>query len=174
MVVPAGPDAPTKGHAMHQATTDLSDAHDVSVIGLGRLRHYGGRRRFAGTVVTVTAPGDNTSLRGYLEEADAGTVVVVDGRRDPQCALLGDRLAGLGVERGVAGLVVLGNIRDAEAVAQLPIGVLAHGTHPRRSAKRGDGGIGADIAYDGVVIRHGQWLCADHDGLVIADTDLSG
>lgn len=158
---------------MLPATTDLSDAHDTATIGLGALRHYGGRHHFAGSVVTVTAPGDNTSLRGHLEHADAGTVVVIDGMHDRRCALLGDRLAGLGAERGVTGIVVFGNIRDAEEIAELPIGVIALGTHPRRSAKRGDGEVGSDIAYDGVVIRAGQWLCADLDGIVIADTDLS-
>jgi regulator of ribonuclease activity A len=154
-------------------TADLCDAHgsDVAVID-PILRSYGGRRRFHGVVATVKVHEDNVLVRQALGEAGHGRVLVVDGGGSTRCALVGDALVRLACDNGWAGLVVFGSVRDAAALAAIDLGVLAPGTHPRRSQKHGAGWVDVPVALAGVVVRPGDHLYADEDGVVVARRDL--
>ena len=48
----------------------------------------------------------------------------------------------------------------------------ALGTCPRKTDKLGAGERDVEVEFGGVRIRPGDWLCADEDGVVVADTDL--
>ena len=50
-------------------------------------------------------------------------------------------IAGIAVDRGWAGLIVNGAIRDSVAIDALPIGIKALGTNPRKSSKTGAGQV---------------------------------
>lgn len=152
------------------SSCDVSDNFEVTAAGLGDFRHFGGVRRFEGTVVTVRVSGDNVLVRRALEAAEPGTVLVVDGGARRDCALLGDRLAAIGAERGVTGVVVNGCVRDSRELAGLPVAVLALGTHPRRSAKGGEGETEVPVTFGGVTWDPGAWVLGDEDGFVLAPT----
>lgn len=76
---------------------------------------FGAKRRFAGMVATVRVREDNVLVREALETLPAGTVLVVDGGGSKRCALLGDKLAAIAVERNLGGVIVNGCARDARA-----------------------------------------------------------
>lgn len=155
------------------ATADLYDAHGEELRVLAPLfRDFGGHCSFAGEVVTVKVHEDNSLVRATLETAGAGRVLVVDGGGSLRCALVGDMLAELGVKNGWAGIVVYGCIRDAGPIGKLPIGVKALATNPRKSVKKGEGEVGAVLRFAEVVVRPGDYLYADIDGIVIADKRL--
>ena len=156
------------------STADLSDAHPDAQVADPGLRDFGGVLAFAGPVQTVHAPEDNSLVRAELERGGQGRVLVVDGGGSTRCALLGDRLAALGVERGWAGVVVNGCVRDTADLAGMPLGVKALGSHPRRSEKRGLGAAGVPVEFLGVRIEPGWWCYADADGVVVADHPLHG
>ena len=69
---------------------------------------------------------------------------------------------------GWAGIVVHGCIRDADELAEQPIGVRALAAFPRKS-ERGlhTGQVGRTVVFAGVTFREGAWLCADSDGVVV-------
>jgi regulator of ribonuclease activity A len=69
-------------------------------------------------------------------------------------------------------VVVYGVIRDSGAIGGLDLGVKALGACPRKTDKLGDGERDVDLEFGGVRISPGDWLCADEDGVVLADTDL--
>lgn len=75
-------------------------------------------------------------VREALETVPAGTVLVVDGKGSRNCALLGDRLAQIACERGLAGVIIHGCIRDSAEIANMPLGVMAIGTCPVKSKKK--------------------------------------
>ncbi|GAA5070399.1 ribonuclease E activity regulator RraA [Lysobacter panacisoli] len=154
-------------------TCDLCDLHDaqVRVVDLP-LRDYGGRLAFNGIVSTVRAVEDNSRVREAVDEAGQGRVLVIDGGGSMQRAMLGDLLAARAAENGWAGVVVFGAIRDSGAIGALELGVKALGTCPRKTEKLGAGERDVDVEFGGVRIRPGDWLCADEDGVVVADTDL--
>lgn len=154
-------------------TCDLCDLHDaqVRVVELP-LRDFGGRLAFNGIVSTVRATEDNSRVREAVEEPGQGRVLVIDGGGSMRRAMIGDLLAARAAENGWAGVVVFGAIRDSGAIGGLELGVKALGTCPRKTDKLGAGERDVDVEFGGVRIRPGDWLCADEDGVVVADTDL--
>ena len=158
---------------MTPATTDLCDAHGEAVCVVAPLfRDFGGRRSFAGTIVTVKVHEDNVLVRAALEQAGGGRVLVVDGGGSLRVALLGDQIAELAQRNGWAGVVVHGAIRDADAVGAIDIGMKALATCPRKSAKNGWGERDVPVTFGGVTFAPGQWLAADTDGIVVASGPL--
>jgi regulator of ribonuclease activity A len=99
-------------------------------------------------------------------------VLVVDGAGVLDCALLGDRLAFLAYQHNWSGLLVNGCVRDAAELEGIDIGIKAVGTHPRRSTQSGRGSRDVPVSFAGVVFRPGDWLYADEDGVLVADTQL--
>ena len=158
---------------MEIVTADLCDRHRdaVEVLEPG-LRSLGGRRRFGGPVSTVVVFEDNVLVREALSEPGEGQILVVDGGASDRCALVGDQLAGVAVSNGWAGIVVNGFIRDSVAIAELDLGVLALGTSPMASVKKGEGKRNEMVRFGGVSIAPGQFLYADEDGVIVAEHDL--
>ncbi|MDR0183670.1 ribonuclease E activity regulator RraA [Lysobacter arvi] len=154
-------------------TCDLCDLHDAQVRVLELpLRDFGGRIAFNGVVSTIRAMEDNSRVREAVDEPGQGRVLVIDGGGSMRRAMIGDLLAGKAAENGWAGVIVFGAIRDSDAIASLALGVKALGTCPRKTDKLGAGERDVEVEFGGVRIRPGDWLCADEDGVVIADNDL--
>ncbi len=154
------------------STCDLCDAHerDPALRVLPPLfRAFGGAAAFQGPAATLQCFEDNSLLRAALEEAGNGRVLVIDGGASMRCALVGGNLAALGVRNGWAGIVVDGCVRDEAEMAALPIGVRALALHPRRSEKRGEGRRDVAVRLQGVVVKPGDWIVADADGVIVFD-----
>ena len=151
-----------------RATADLVDdiGDDVRSCDL-QLRQFGGRSQVAGLITTVKCFEDNALLKSVLSEPGAGGVLVIDGDGSLHCALVGDIIAGLGVDNGWAGLIVNGAVRDAAALRGLDIGIKALGTNPRKSAKTGDGQRDVAVEFGGVVFVPGEIAYSDDDGIVV-------
>ena len=150
------------------ATTDLCDAHPEIQVCDPVFHLYGGRSSFSGPITTVKVFEDNTLIKQAVESPGEGRVLVVDGGGSPRCGLVGGNLAVSAAQNGWAGIVVHGYIRDADELAEQPVGVRALGTFPRKS-ERGlhSGQVGRTVVFAGVVFREGEWLCADTDGVVV-------
>ena len=154
-------------------TCDLCDLHEARVRILDLpLRDYGGRLAFDGLVSTIKAYEDNSLVREAVAEAGNGRVLVIDGGGSMRRAMIGDLLAARAAENGWAGVIVFGAIRDSDAIATIALGVKALGTCPRKTEKLGAGERDVEVEFGSVRIRPGDWLCADEDGVVVADTDL--
>lgn len=160
---------------MQFSTAELCDRYSETEnfqIAEPGLRHFGGNIRFSGRITTLKIFEDNTLLRSVLEEQGHGRVLVVDGGGSRRCALFGDTLAALAVENGWQGLVICGCIRSADAIAQMPIGVIALHTHPMCSHKHGHGERDVMITFAGVNFKKDHYLYADSDGIIVAETKL--
>ena len=131
------------------------------------FRDYGGDKQFHGEVVTLKCFEDNSLVREILGEYGEGKVLVVDGGASLRCAMLGDLLAQKGVDNDWAGVVINGCIRDSAAIKQMPIGVKALATNPRKTVKKGVGERDVPLTFAGVTIHPGDTLYADEDGICI-------
>ncbi|ODQ96246.1 ribonuclease E activity regulator RraA [Mycolicibacterium holsaticum] len=149
-------------------TADLVDeiGPDVRSCDL-QLRQYGGRAQFAGPVSTVKCFQDNALLKSVLSEPGRGGVLVIDGDGSLHAALVGDVIAGLGVQNGWAGLIINGAVRDAATLGTLEIGVKALGTNPRKSTKTGAGQRDIPVGFGGMVFTPGDVAYSDDDGIVV-------
>jgi regulator of ribonuclease activity A len=152
------------------STADLVDLHGEALQSIPlQLRSFGKHRRFAGRAVTVKCFEDNALLRSTLADwpAAAGAVLVVDGGGSLRTALVGDVIAGIAVDRGWAGLVINGAVRDSVALNGLEIGIKALGTNPRKSSKTGAGQADQPIEIGGVLVNPGRTVVSDEDGIVV-------
>jgi regulator of ribonuclease activity A len=150
------------------ATTDLCDAHPEIQICDPVFLAFGGRPSFSGRMATLKVFEDNTLIKQAVESPGDGRVLVVDGGGSKRCGLVGGNLAASAAANGWAGIVVYGCIRDADELAEQPIGVRALAAFPRKS-QRGlhSGQHGSPVIFTGVVFREGEWLAADADGVVV-------
>ncbi|WP_209428005.1 RraA family protein [Pararhodobacter sp. SW119] len=131
---------------------------------LTRMHRSGG---MAGPAVTVKArPGDNLMLHKAIDMAEPGDVIVVDAGGDLTNSLMGELMLAHAINRGVAGFVINGAIRDADAIAEANLPLWAAGVTHRGPYKDGPGEINVPIALDGMVIEPGDLVIGDGDGVL--------
>ena len=149
-------------------TADLYDEYEDQLLVCEPLfRDYGGNCTFQGEIATIKCYEDNSLVRELLGEPGNGRVLVVDAGGSMRCAMLGDMLAQKGVDNGWAGVVMFGCIRDSVDIGQMPIGVKAMATNPRKSVKKGVGERDVAVRFAQVEFRPGDRLYADEDGVVV-------
>jgi regulator of ribonuclease activity A len=154
---------------MSLAVADLSDAHPDCAILRPGLLHFGGRRRFFGPARTLKVFEDNALVRAALESPGEGAVLVIDGGGSQRCALVGGMLGELAVAQRWQGIIVHGCIRDSLELAAQDVGVMAMGTHPRKSAKGAFGGqCEVAVHFLDTTIAPGDWIYADEDGVLVS------
>ena len=152
---------------MNLSTADLYDelGDQLQSVSL-QFENIGGRSQFTGTIRTVRCHRDNALLKSVLGTPGEGAVLVVDGGGSLESALVGDIIAGLGVTHGWAGIIVHGAIRDRVAIGELPIGLKALGSNPRKSSKEGIGEVDVPVTFGGVTFEPGSTVWSDEDGIV--------
>jgi regulator of ribonuclease activity A len=152
------------------STADLSDEHPTAGVCALPLGQFGGIASFSGPLATVRCLDDNVLLRQQVESPGQGRVLVVDGGGSLASALIGDLIAGIAVANGWVGIVLNAGVRDVAALQQLPIGIKALGSIPRRSAKQGVGEIDVPVRFGGITFTPGAILTSDDDGIVVLDS----
>lgn len=149
------------------STADLWDERGDSLQSCSvQLRHFGGHTAFAGVISTVRCHRDNALVKAALHEPALGRVLVVDGAGSLESALMGDLIAASAVANGWAGVVIHGVVRDVAALRDLPLGAVALGSNPRKSAKDGVGERDVPVTFGGVEFVPGQQIWVDEDGVV--------
>ena len=155
------------------STADLHDEHEGKVqVANVLMQSFGRKTRFSGPISTVRCFEDNSLVRAALEEPGKGRVLVVDGGASIRCALVGDKLAELGIKNGWEGLVINGCIRDTAVISTLDIGIKALGANPRRSVKKGKGERDTTLNFADTTFMPGDWLYADEDGILLSPEEL--
>lgn len=156
------------------STPDLCDAHPDRarvVTGL-HWRSYGGLSAFAGPIDTVKCFEDNSRVKERLAETGDGRVLVVDGGGSLRHALIGDMIAERAADGGWAGVIIHGACRDVDQLAGLKIGIVALGSVPIKSVRRGEGQLNVPVSFGGVTFRPGEHVYADANGIIVADRPL--
>lgn len=123
---------------------------------------------FVGPALTAFAyPADVVAVLGALGEAEAGDVIVVanDGYRGT--AVIGDLVAGMMKNRGVAAFVSDGLGRDRAGIVAAGMPLFVAGIVPTSPANNGPGVVGAPIVCGGVAVRSGDIIVGDADGVVV-------
>jgi RraA family protein len=123
-----------------------------------------------GTAFTVKSrPGDNLLLHKAIDMAAVGDVIVVDAQGDTTNSVMGELMLIWAQQRGIAGFIVDGAIRDAATVKNMDIPVYAAGITPKGPYKDGPGEINVPVSCGGVVVKPGDILVGDTDGVVVID-----
>ena len=82
---------------------------------------------------------------------------MVNGHGDLSRALIGDLIGLRAQSLGIAGFVIDGAVRDAEALGELGLPVFARGVTPAGPYKNGPGRLDVPVAVGGVVVCPVTW-----------------
>ncbi|BDB24087.1 methyltransferase [Cupriavidus sp. TA19] len=135
--------------------------------GVTGLTRFHRSKKLVGTAFTVKArPGDNLLIYKALMELQPGHVLVVDGGGDCTNALIGELIMLYAQQRGCAGFVLDGAIRDTAAFYEADFPCYARGTSHRGPYKLGPGAMNVPVSIGGQVISPGDLIVGDEDGVV--------
>lgn len=124
--------------------------------------------RVTGPAFTVsTPPGQNLAIHRAIAEARPGDVLVVATSGDCRFGPFGEILALACQQRGIAGLVVDGTVRDGTNIEALGFPVFCRGLAPTGTRKEHPGALGGSIRCAGVKVEPGDTIVADSDGVVV-------
>jgi regulator of RNase E activity RraA len=133
--------------------------------------------KMAGVARTVSIRGDFLGVLHAIRDASAGEVLMIDAgldisqRRDEWPAtggMFGELLALEAQRKGLAGLVIDGNVRDTAAQRTLDIPIYSRGVHPNAGTATEPGKMQEPVQLAGVVVRPGDLVVGDDDGVVVA------
>jgi 4-hydroxy-4-methyl-2-oxoglutarate aldolase len=138
----------------------------------GRIAPLAPSMRFAGPALTVEVrPGDNLMIHAALAIAKAGDVIVVDGKGDLGSALMGEIMCQQAAALGIAAVVIDGAVRDSEAIRELGFPMYAAGLNPNGPTKFVPGRLNHPISIGGVVVRPGDLVVGDADGVTVIERE---
>ena len=112
-------------------------------------------------------PLDNLAFMAALAESRPGDVLVVATGGYTGAAVTGDLLMYVARNRGVAGFVTDGLVRDLDDLETVGLPVFALGVTPNSPQRRGPGSVGLPIVCGGVSIASGDIVVGDRDGVVV-------
>ena len=118
--------------------------------------------------VALMSQDDNLSVRKVLESPPAPDCVLVVGcGSTSRTATIGGLMALEMQQVGIAGLVTDGLVRDSQEIRESGFAVWCRGVTPIASNKNGPAIVGGAVSIGGTVIRDGDLVIADDDGVVI-------
>ena len=148
-------------------TPHLSDNMSRLAGAAAGLRPMHKAGKLAGCALTVKVPaGDNLLVHKAIDIAEPGDVIVVDAGGYVGQAVIGEIMASWAAKRGVAGFVIDGAIRDLGTIGAGTFPIYACGVTHRGPYKDGPGEINVPVSVGGMVVRPGDIIIGDEDGLV--------
>lgn len=147
------------------AVSLLSDNLHRSCGSVGLLPYHQ-PAQLVGTAVTVrTRGGDNLAVLRAFDFCRPGDVMVIDAGGDVVNAIFGGIMSLGGEHMGLGGMIVDGAIRDVSEIRERSFPVYARGVNHRGPYKDGPGEINVPITVGGMVVRPGDIIVGDQDGL---------
>ena len=138
----------------------------------GRITAVSPALKLAGPAFTVEVrPGDNLMIHAAMTMAKPGDVLVVDGKADRTCALMGSIMINACKKLGLAGVILDAAVRDLEELRELGFPVYSVGTNPNGPTKFVPGRINWPISCGGLAIRPGDLVVGDADGVVVIERE---
>lgn len=125
-------------------------------------------KSMAGVALTVkTRSGDNLMIHEAIDLAGPGDVIIVDNEGGRDRSLAGAIMFGYMKYKGVEGIVFDGPVRDYDTVSEMDWHLYATGVTSRGPYKQGPGEVNVPVSCGGVVVRPGDIILGDMDGVLV-------
>ena len=118
-------------------------------------------------LVADNGPAEILATMGALHLLQPGDIVVsaVHGHRN--CSASGDQFCGMLRNKGAAGFVTDGQMRDYEGIVDVGMPVWCNGLSPNSPYANGPGWVGFGANIGGRRVESGDLIVADRNGVVI-------
>lgn len=133
----------------------------------GRIKPLNGAPLLGVAITVKTRPGDSLVMQKAMNLAQPGDVIVVDAQGATNNANAGELMVTWMQHHKLAGLIVDGAVRDVGAIRNMTFPVYAAGITPRGPYKDGPGEVNAPISCGGVIVKPGDIVVGDEDGVVV-------
>ena len=125
-------------------------------------------KKMVGKAVTVqTFGGDWSKPVQAIDVCEEGDVLVINNSERCDIAPWGELATRSAINRGVAGIIIDGAVRDWDDIIELDIPVYAKAVQPNAGEPKGFGEINAEITCCGQTVRPGDWIIGDLSGVVV-------
>ena len=153
------------------ASANLSDVMSRSFCMWPSIKPLNKDAVLAGPALTIKArAGDNFFLHAALDLAKPGDVLVIDTEGSPTDALMGEIMAAYCKARGIAGIVTEGSVRDSKILSAMDnFHVFSSSIGNQGPQRDGPGEVNTIISCAGVVVRPGDIIVGDCDGVVVVE-----
>jgi 4-hydroxy-4-methyl-2-oxoglutarate aldolase len=168
-VRPAGPRLPAATMARFNglASASVADAMGRFNFMDPGMRARTGQRAAGPALTVVCRPGDNLMVHKALALASPGDVVVVTTGGNVTSAVFGELMCESAIAARIGALVVDGAVRDVAAIASKGLAVFSRSVSPGACDKDGPGEINVPVACGGVVVKPGDVVVGDSDGVAV-------
>ena len=119
----------------------------------------------ARTVEVMVA--DNSALHAAVGVVEPGDVLVCDAHGYEDQAIWGGLMTQSATEHRLAGLVIDGAVRDSDEIIEAGFATFARAVVPAGPHKGFGGVIDGPVSCGGVVVRPGDLILGDADGVVV-------
>lgn len=111
--------------------------------------------------------GDNVMILRAIRDAQPGDVIVVDSGRCLESGPYGELTATECKTKGLGGFVTTGSVRDSAAIIEMGFPVFSSAVSIVGTVKESLGLINHSISAGGVIVRPGDLILGDDDGVVV-------
>ena len=115
--------------------------------------------------------GDNLMIHAAITLAKPGDILVIDGKADRTCALMGAIMINACKALKLGGVVMDGATRDTLELRELGFPVFCVGANPNGPTKFIPGRINHPISCGGISVQPGDLIVGDADGVVVVERE---
>ena len=151
---------------MQVSTPNISDAMHRKGVLQGIRPLFEGVKLVGKAVTVQTYEGDWAKPVEATDVAGPGDVIVVYGG-SKEVALWGELASWSCKQKGIAGIVIDGGVRDVEEIRRIKFPVFARYVAPNAGEPKGFGELNAEIKCGGEYVRPGDWIIGDDNGVVV-------